>query len=161
MSVSNLQIHPPDTSREDAYRRVGRLVDKGGSTIGTCFRISPSNHILTARHCIEEHGSVLEGLSAFDHPLKFIAAWPDLDVALFQGPSNEGSVSHFMLAYAAKWIEPGTPVELMSYPEAMDKEGNLCEIRPSCTSGQVSGCDAAGKVASADFSGGPFTSFLF
>jgi hypothetical protein len=70
-------------------------VTYAGESIGTAVRVATfgdgtGDIVLTARHCIEEDGACLDGLSAFGSALLFVAARADLDVAVFRGRRGPG-----------------------------------------------------------------------
>ena len=56
----DLLIEYPDVSRQDAFLRIGRLLE-GEETIGSCCRLS-GGIILSARHCISDPGTVSQAV---------------------------------------------------------------------------------------------------
>ena len=127
---------------------VDRVMWKG-ECIGTVCRISADGVLATARHCIAEGGKCLEGLSAFGGDVTFIAAFRRVDVALFRGPPG------LSLSLATGVWTAGcacVPVQLVSYPLAIDEEFGQSDGPLSYSSGQISGCASNGFVASADYS---------
>lgn len=98
----------PGEQVEDAYARVSRLF-YGEEAIGTAVRLE-SCIILTCRHCVVEDGRCLENLTAFNGPLQFVGAQPNLDVAVFKGPEGHA------FGLAAADVQVGRVVQLLSYP---------------------------------------------
>jgi hypothetical protein len=83
--------------------------------------------------------------------LQFIGAQPDIDTAVFLGPSCSGPC--FKLA--AKDPAPGASVILLSYPKSFDLELRLDESSdPAINEGIVSQVSETGIHAAATFSTG-------
>ncbi|KAG2491207.1 hypothetical protein HYH03_010417 [Edaphochlamys debaryana] len=92
-----------------------------GATVGTAVRVAimadcEGDLVLASRHCIEEQGACLPDLSAFGGPLQFLAARPDLDVAVFRGPRGPG----FRLQQLP--LQQGAALGMLSFPLAVDAE---------------------------------------
>eukprot|EP00198_Chlamydomonas_reinhardtii_P000325 XP_001689660.1 predicted protein [Chlamydomonas reinhardtii] len=124
---------------------VSRLMHLG-KCIGTAVRVAwaagdepMGDIVLTARHCVEEGGACLSGLCAFDGDLAFLAARPDLDVAVFRGPRGRGLrlMQHALL--------PGGDIWLLSFPLPV-------ELEFAATSAAAAGAGgaAAATAATAD-----------
>ncbi|GLC46798.1 hypothetical protein PLESTM_001927200 [Pleodorina starrii] len=102
------------------FGSVSRVMHAGAS-IGTAVRVTTFSDgtgdiILTARHCVEEGGACLPGLSAFESQLHFVAARADLDVAVFRGRRGPG------LCLLQRALLPGEWLGVASYPLAVDQE---------------------------------------
>ncbi|KAG2454663.1 hypothetical protein HYH02_000502 [Chlamydomonas schloesseri] len=102
------------------FGTVSRVMHAGES-IGTAVRVATSGDgtgdiVLTARHCVEEGGACLHGLSAFGSALLFLAARADLDVAVFRGRRGPG------LWLLQRTLLPGEWLGVASFPLAVDQE---------------------------------------
>ncbi len=96
--------------------------------------------VLVARSSVEEGGACLPGLSAFGSPLKFMAARPDLDVAVFRGAHGPG----FQLQQLP--LQVGTRLGMLSYPQAVDAELAAATSPPSGAAAIAATADAAPMV---------------
>ena len=88
-------------------------------------------------------------MRAFGGELTYLCSHARLDVAVFQGPKGP----HFDLYPGFR--SPGTRVELVSYPQAVDL---ALEARnePACSSGQVCTYNPTGTMGISDYQGGRF-----
>ena len=110
-------------------------------------RIRSDGVFATARHCILDGSKCLEGLSAFGSDLTFVAAFPRLDLAFFRG---QGGPAFTMAVGVWAAGDACVPVQLVSYPQAIDQELGE-ETMVSFSRGQITSSAASGSLASADY----------